>query len=105
MPNADHPYSRESFFMRCPRLCGSASTAALRRAREEWKNRERKLWEKYGARFGAFVAAVEKKCAFSGGRTMRDADEVKNVRAAAIFATAAVLGATLRKIVVKEAIW
>ena len=74
----------------------------MRRAREEWKKRERKFWEKCGARFGAFVGAVEKKCALSCWRETRE--EVVIVRPAALLATAAVLGAEVRRFATKEAI-
>lgn len=89
--------------MRWLRLSGASVVGfALRRAREEWKKRERKFWEKYGARLGAFVGAVEKKCALSCWREAREEDV--NVRTAALLATAAVLGAEVRRYATKEAI-
>lgn len=53
-PSADHPYSRDSFFMRWPRVRGalgfaasaSAAAAPVRRGREEWKNLERRGWNR-----------------------------------------------------------
>lgn len=68
-----------------------------------WKKRERKFWEKYGARFGAVVGAVEKKCALSCWREARGGRCVK-VRTAALLATAAVLGTDVVRLAIKEAI-
>lgn len=89
--------------MRWLRLSGASLVGfALQRAREEWNKRERKFWEKYGARFGAFVGAAEKKYALSCWRETREEDV--NVRAAALLAIAAVLGAEVRRFATKEAI-